>query len=142
MKAFISIIGVVVTICASGVFAQAPPAPTNVSPAIVLPRELALEEQLQLARDERDTYRNRLEVAELDKQQMTAVINHFLSEALKVVQGPRMEAATVDREAVARKLVAVMGGDWEKRDRWDWERRGLLKPDGSFVPLVKPEEKK
>lgn len=126
---------------ASAVGAQQPPS-TNTSPAIVLPRELELEEQLQRARDERDAYRSRLEAAELDKQQMTAVINHFLSEALKAVQQPRLEQAAEAREAVGRKLVAAMGGDWEKRDRWDWERRGLLKPDGTFVPLVKPETKK
>lgn len=119
--------------------AQAPSVGANSTPAIVLPRELELEEQLQIARDERDGAINRVEQLQLEKQQLASVIERMVSDALAEVQRPRIEKAAEAREAVARKLVALMKGDWEKRDRWDWQRRGLVKADGTFVPLVKPD---
>lgn len=124
--------------------AQEKPAPSagNSSPAIVLPRELELEEQLQIARDERDGAINRVEQLQLEKQQLAAVIERMVSDALAEVQRPRVEKAAEGREAVARKLVAAMKGDWEKRDRWDWQRRGLVRSDGTFVPLVPPDAAK
>jgi hypothetical protein len=112
------------------------PAPAASGSAIVLPRDLALEEQLQIAKDERDGAINRVEQLQIEKQQLAAVIDRMVSDALDEVQRPRVEQAAAAREVVGRKLVAAMKGDWEKNDRWDWSTRSLVKADGTRVPLV------
>jgi hypothetical protein len=115
-------------------------ASSNGTPVIVLSRELELEEQLQIARDERDIAISRAEQLQMEKQQLSAVVERLIGDALSEVQQPRAQKAAEARDAVARKLVAAMKGDWEKRDRWDWQRRGMVRADGTFVPLDKDKK--
>lgn len=117
-------------------------APGNSTPAITLPHELELEEQLQIARDERDGAINRVEQLQLAKQQLAAVIDRMVSDALAEVQRPRLQKAAEAREAIAHKLVSAVGCSWEKGDRWNWKDRACMKPDGSVVALPKVEDKK
>lgn len=124
--------------------AQEKPAPAvgNASPAIVLPHELELEEQLQIARDERDGAINRVEQLQLEKQQLASVIERMVNDALAEVQQPRMQKAAEAREAIAKKLVTAVGCSWDRGDRWNWRDRACVKPDGAVVALPKPEDKK
>jgi len=108
--------------------------PSNASPSIVLPRELELEEQLQLRTDERNFAMNASDEKEVQVRQLRVIV----AELLQAMRADRMQAAADQRDAVSRKLVAHLGGDWAKGDRWDWATRSLMKPDGSTVPLVPP----
>lgn len=101
-------------------------------------RELVLEMELQIARDERDQVLNRYEALQVQAQQLSAIVDQFIGQ----VQGPRIEKGNASRQEVAAKLIKAMGGDPDKGDTWDWKQRGLLRKDGTFVPVPKPEEKK
>jgi len=111
-------------------------APGAAAPA--LSRELELEEQLQVMKDQRNYALDKNQALELQVQQLQAVV----SQVLDNMRAERVKDAADSRASVSRKLVAAMKGDPDKGDRWDWERRGLLRADGTFVSLVKPEDAK
>jgi hypothetical protein len=126
--------------------AQAKPAPgngsanvsANATPAIVVPRELALEEQLQRMTDERNVAQDELDQLRLQVQQLNAVV----VQVLENMRSERTKAATATRADISKKFLALLGCSAEKNDRWDWNRRGCVKADGAFIPLVKPDDKK
>lgn len=101
-------------------------------------RELELEVELQIARDERDQVLNRYEALQLQAQQLSAIVDQFIGQ----VQAPRIQKGNEARSAVEQKLITALGGDSEKGDLFDWRERALKKRDGTTVPLPKPEEKK
>lgn len=116
--------------------------PANASPAApmapALPRELELEEQLQVMKDQRNYALDKNQQLELQVQQLQQVVGQVLDN----MRAERTKEAADSRAVVSRKLVTAMKGDPDKGDRWDWERRGLIRADGAFVPLVKPEDAK
>lgn len=119
--------------------AQAPTAPaSNSSPPLVFPREVELEMELQIAKDERDQVLNRYEALQLQAQQLSAIVDQYLGQ----VQGPRIEKGNASRKGVEQKLIKALGGDPDKGDTWDWRDRALVRKDGTKVPLPKPDDKK
>lgn len=124
--------GLLVVAAASVSKAQSAP------PTVALSRELELEEQLQVMKDQRNFALDKNQQLELQVQQLQAVVGQVLDN----MRADRVKDAADSRAAVSRKLVAAMKGDPDKGDRWDWERRGLILADGTFVPLVKPEDPK
>jgi hypothetical protein len=113
------------------VFGQSPgSAAGNATPVIVLPHELALEEQLQLRTDERNFVLDENDRLKLQVQQLQAIVG-------QVLEGMRQERtaqASASRGEISKKLIQLLGGDPAK-DTWDWAKRGLLKADGTFVAL-------